>query len=96
MVDNSNVIKEDDYTIMNDNVVEIVGFQTQELPEDHFAIVGFRADVLISPDTLEYLTKLNEVVMEGEAMWFKSLVTCKYDPHTGDVFPWGSESDVSD
>jgi hypothetical protein len=91
MVDNSNVIKEGDYTIMNDNVIEIVGYRTEEpLPEDHFAIDGFRADVLISPDTLEYLQKINEVVMEGECMWFKSLTTCRYDPHTGDVF------DVSD
>ncbi len=68
-----------------------------ELAADHFAITGFRADVLISLDTLEYLQKLNTVVMEGEAMWFKSLVTCKYDPHTGDVFPYaGDELDVSD
>jgi len=57
-----------------------------ELPEDHFAIDGYKAEVLISPDTLVYLQKINEVVMEGEAMWFKSLVTCKYDPYTGDVF----------
>jgi hypothetical protein len=89
MVDD-NVIKEDDYSIMNDNVIEIVGYRTEELEADHFAIMGYRADVLLSPDTLEYLQKINEVVMEGEAMWFKSLTTCKYDPHTGDVF------DVSD
>lgn len=90
MVDD-NVIKEDDYTIMNDNVIQIVGYRTEEqLPEDHFAIDGYRADVLISPDTLEYLQKINEVVMEGEAMWFKSLTTCRYDPYTGDVY------DVSD
>ena len=57
-----------------------------DLPEDHHAITGFRADVLMSSDTLEYLQKINTVVMEGEAMWFKSLVTCKYDPYTGDVF----------
>jgi hypothetical protein len=57
-----------------------------ELTEDHFAIDGFRADVLITPDTLVYLQKINEVVMEGEVMWFKSLVTCRYDPHTGDEF----------
>ena len=62
-----------------------------ELAADHFAITGFRADVLISSDTLEYLQKLNTVVMEGEAMWFKSLVTCKYDPHTGDVFPYAGD-----
>jgi hypothetical protein len=90
MVDD-NVIKEDDYTIINDNVIEIVGYRTEELEADHFAIIGYRADVLISPDTLEYLQKINEVVMEGEAMWFKSLVTCKYDPHTGDVFDVLSE-----
>jgi hypothetical protein len=82
----------------DDNVIEIIGYRTEEpLPEDHFAIVGFRADVLISSDTLEYLQKINEVVMEGEAMWFKSLVTCKYDPYTGDVFPYeGPELDVPD
>ena len=40
----------------------------------------------MSSDTLEYLQKINTVVMEGEAMWFKSLVTCKYDPYTGDGF----------
>jgi hypothetical protein len=57
-----------------------------ELSEDHFAIDGYKAEVLISPDTLEYLQKINEVVMEGEAMWFKSLVSCKYDPHTGEEF----------
>lgn len=57
-----------------------------ELPEDHFAIDGYKAEVLISPDTLVYLQKINEVVMESEAMWFKSLVTCRYDPYTGDVF----------
>ena len=90
MVDD-NVIKEDDYTIINDNVIEIVGYRTEELEADHFAIIGYRADVLISPDTLEYLQKINEVVMEGEAMWFKSLVTCKYDPYTGDVFDVLSE-----
>jgi hypothetical protein len=61
-----------------------------ELSEDHFANTGFRADVLMSLDTLEYLQKINTVVMEGEAIWFKSLTTCRYDPHTGDVF------DVSD
>jgi len=49
--------------------------------------------VLLSPDTLEYLQKINEVVMEGEAMWFKSLTTCKYDPYTGDVFDVSSESE---
>lgn len=75
----------------DDNVIEIVGYRTEELEADHFAITGYRADVLISPDTLEYLQKLNEVVMEGEAMWFKSLVTCKYDPHTGDVFPYAGD-----
>ena len=74
----------------DDNVIEIIGYRTEELPEDHFAIDGFRADVLITPDTLVYLQKINEVVMEGECMWFKSLTTCRYDPHTGDVF------DVSD
>jgi hypothetical protein len=57
-----------------------------ELSEDHFAIDGYKAEVLISPDTLEYLQKINEVVMEGEAMWFKSLVSCRYDPHTGEEF----------
>ena len=57
-----------------------------DVPEDHFAIDGYKAEVLISPDTLEYLQKINEVVMEGEAMWFKSLVTCRYDPYTGDEF----------
>ncbi len=57
-----------------------------ELAEDHFAIDGYKAEVLISPDTLEYLQKINEVVMEGEAMWFKSLVACRYDPYTGDEF----------
>ena len=62
-----------------------------ELTEDHFAIDGFRADVLITPDTLVYLQKINEVVMEGECMWFKSLTTCRYDPHTGDVFDVSSE-----
>jgi hypothetical protein len=62
-----------------------------KLSEDHFAIDGFRADVLISPDTLVYLQKINEVVMEGEAMWFKSLTTCRYDPYTGDVFDVSSE-----
>ena len=68
-----------------------------DVPEDHFAITGFRADVLMSLDTLEYLQKINTVVMEGEAMWFKSLVTCKYDPYTGDVFPYeGAELNVPD
>jgi hypothetical protein len=72
--------------MVDDNVIEIIGYRTEELPEDHFAIDGYRADVLLSPDTLEYLQKINEVVMEGECMWFKSLTTCRYDPHTGDVF----------
>ena len=81
----------------DDNVIEITGYRTEELPEDHFAIVGFRADVLMTLDTLEYLQKINTVVMEGEAMWFKSLVTCKYDPYTGDIFPFaGDELDVPD
>jgi hypothetical protein len=75
----------------DDNVIEIVGYRTEELEADHFSIMGYRADVLLSPDTLEYLQKLNTVVMEGEAMWFKSLVTCKYDPHTGDVFPYAGD-----
>ena len=77
----------------DDNVIEIVGYRTEELEADHFAIMGYRADVLLSPDTLEYLQKINEVVMEGEAMWFKSLTTCKYDPYTGDVFDVSSESE---
>jgi len=57
-----------------------------ELTEDHFAIDGYKAEVLLSEDTLVYLQKINEVVMEGEAMWFKSLVTCRYDPYTGDEY----------
>ena len=75
----------------DDNVIEIVGYRTEELEADHFSIIGYRADVLLSPDTLEYLQKINEVVMEGEAMWFKSLTTCKYDPYTGDVFPYAGD-----
>lgn len=77
--------------MVDDNVIEITGYRTEELEADHFAIMGYRADVLISPDTLEYLQKINEVVMEGECMWFKSLTTCRYDPHTGDVFDVPSE-----
>jgi len=79
--------------MVDDNVVSITANKdtTFDVPEDHFAIMGYRADVLLSPDTLEYLQKINEIVMESEAMWFKSLTTCKYDPHTGDVFNVPSE-----
>ena len=62
-----------------------------EVAADHFAIDGYKAEVLLSEDTLVYLQKINEVVMEGEAMWFKSLVTCRYDPYTGDEFNVSSE-----
>jgi len=57
-----------------------------ELPEDHFAIDGYKAEVLLSEDTLVYLQKINMVVQPDEQMWFLSLVTCKYDPETGEEF----------
>ena len=72
--------------MVENNPIEIIGHRTEKLPEDHFAIDGYKAEVLLSEDTLVYLQKINEVVMEGEAMWFKSLVTCRYDPYTGDEY----------
>ena len=59
---------------------------TEELPADHFAIDGYKAEVLLSEDTLVYLQKINEVVQADEQMWFLSLNTCRYDPETGEEY----------
>lgn len=61
-----------------------------DLPADHFAIDGYKAEVLMSSDTFNYLQKMNELMQEDEMIWFKNVIECKYDPETGDVF------DVSD
>lgn len=57
-----------------------------ELPADHFAIDGYKAEVLISDDTLIYLQKINEVIIPNEQLYFKSLTVCRYDPETGEEY----------
>lgn len=71
----------------DDNVIEIVGYRTEEpLPEDHFAIDGYKAEVLLSSDTFDYLQKMNTLITEEEIIWFKEVVECRYDPETGEEF----------
>ena len=62
-----------------------------ELTEDHFAIDGFKAEVLMSSDTLDYLQKMNELMQEDEMIWFKNVIECRYDPETGEEFDVPSE-----
>jgi len=62
-----------------------------ELPEDHFAIDGYKAEVLLSSDTFDYLQKMNTLITEEEMIWFKDVIECRYDPETGDVFDVSSE-----
>lgn len=57
-----------------------------ELAPDHWATDGYKAEVLISNDTLIYLQKINEVIMPSEQVWFKSLTVCRYDSETGEEF----------
>ena len=55
-----------------------------ELAPDHWATDGYKAEVLISNDTLIYLQKINEVIMPSEQLYFKSLTVCRYDYETGE------------
>lgn len=57
-----------------------------ELAADHWAIDGYKAEVLMSSDTLDYLQKMNELMQEDEMIWFKNVIECRYDPETGDEF----------
>ena len=62
-----------------------------ELPADHFAIDGYKAEILMSSDTFHYLEKMNELMQEDEMIWFKNVIECRYDPETGEEFNVSSE-----
>ena len=50
-------------------------------------IDGYKAEILLSTDTLAYLEKTNEHCdSTDELILFRSLIECRYDPETGEEF----------
>ena len=57
-------------------------------------IDGYKAEILLSADTLFHLEKSNEYCDSiDELILFGSLIECRYDPETGDVFNVPSEGE---